>query len=107
MARPLIVIPARLGATRLPGKPLADIAGEPMIVHVWRRACEADVGRGIVATDDGAIAAPVGAGGGYDILFTIQGDLPTVAAGSVRAALSPLSVPAVDIATIAAEITRA
>ena len=47
----LIVIPARLKATRLPDKPLADIGGEPMIVHVWRRAVEADCGAVVVATD--------------------------------------------------------
>ncbi|MCH8998629.1 MAG: 3-deoxy-manno-octulosonate cytidylyltransferase, partial [Proteobacteria bacterium] len=46
---PIIAIPARLGATRLPGKPLADIHGEPMIVHVWRRAVEADIGPVVVA----------------------------------------------------------
>ena len=55
MASNLIVIPARLKATRLPGKPLADIAGEPMIVHVWRRAVEAECGPVVVATDDEAI----------------------------------------------------
>ena len=48
---PIIAIPARLGATRLPGKPLADIHGEPMIVHVWRRAVEADIGPVVVACD--------------------------------------------------------
>ena len=52
----LVAIPARLKATRLPDKPLADIHGVPMIVHVWRRAVEAQIGRVIVATDSGAIA---------------------------------------------------
>ena len=55
MAPNLIVIPARLKATRLPDKPLADIAGEPMIVHVWRRAVEAKCGPVVVVADDEAI----------------------------------------------------
>ena len=57
-----------MAATRLPGKPLADIAGQPMIVHVWKRAMEADIGRVIVATDDAAIADPVKAAGGEAVL---------------------------------------
>ena len=52
-----VVIPARYGSTRLPGKPLADIGGEPMILHVWRRACEAGAARVIIATDDPRIRA--------------------------------------------------
>ena len=55
MSYPIVLIPARMASTRLPGKPLADIHGEPMIVHVWRRACEADVGPVLVAADDPAI----------------------------------------------------
>jgi 3-deoxy-manno-octulosonate cytidylyltransferase (CMP-KDO synthetase) len=55
----LIIIPARLAASRLPGKPLADIAGEPMIVHVLRRACAAAVGEVVVATDSEAVATSV------------------------------------------------
>ena len=55
MSNCLIVIPARLKATRLPDKPLADIGGEPMIVHVWRRAVEADCGPVVVATDAEAV----------------------------------------------------
>ena len=51
MNRSLIVIPARLKATRLPDKPLADIHGESMIVHCWRRAMAAELGRVVVATD--------------------------------------------------------
>ncbi|MFJ5488984.1 cytidylyltransferase domain-containing protein, partial [Hansschlegelia beijingensis] len=50
--RPLVLIPARLGATRLPNKPLAEIAGEPMIAHVWRRASEAGVGPVVVVTNE-------------------------------------------------------
>src|SRR5271168_789848 len=69
---PLIVIPARLASTRLPRKPLADIHGAPMIVHVWRRALEADVGPVVVAADDASIVAAVEAAGGRAILT--QGD---------------------------------
>jgi 3-deoxy-manno-octulosonate cytidylyltransferase (CMP-KDO synthetase) len=64
MASALTVIPARLQATRLPGKPLADIHGVPMIVHVWRRAVEAEIGRVIVASDSPEIAAAMAAAGG-------------------------------------------
>ena len=58
MSRSIVIVPARMASTRLPGKPLADIEGEPMIVHVWRRATEAAVGKVIVAADDEAMAAP-------------------------------------------------
>jgi hypothetical protein len=67
MAPNLIVIPARLKATRLPDKPLADIAGEPMIVHVWRRAVEAECGPVVVVADDEAICEAVRLAGGEDI----------------------------------------
>ena len=63
MQRTLVVIPARMQSTRLPDKPLADIAGRPMIVHVWRRAMEARVGRVVVATDNDAVLATVRAAG--------------------------------------------
>jgi len=131
----LIIIPARLAATRLPGKPLADIAGEPMIVHVLRRARAAAVGEVVVATDSEAVAACVEKAGGCaimtradhvsgsdrifealaaadpshrcSIVVNVQGDLPTLAPADIRAALRPLDDPAVDIATLAAEISRA
>jgi 3-deoxy-manno-octulosonate cytidylyltransferase (CMP-KDO synthetase) len=132
MAKVIVLVPARMAASRLPGKPMADIAGEPMIVHVWRRAVEAAIGRVVVATDEPAIAEAVRAAGGEaamtrpdhlngtarihealqkvggdaEIVVNVQGDLPTVAPESVRAALRPLADPAVDIATIAAEIVR-
>jgi 3-deoxy-manno-octulosonate cytidylyltransferase (CMP-KDO synthetase) len=132
MSETLILIPARMASTRLPGKPLADICGEPMIVHVWRRAIEADIGRVVVATDDAAIAAAIRSvggeavmtaahhvngtsridealdlvGEGAEIIVNFQGDIPTVAPETVRAALRPLADPAVAIATIAAEIVR-
>jgi 3-deoxy-manno-octulosonate cytidylyltransferase (CMP-KDO synthetase) len=132
MAEVLILIPARMAATRLPGKPLAEIAGAPMIVHVLRRAQEAKIGPAAVATDSPAIAdAVVKAGGravltradhasGSDRIFealelldaqatakiivNVQGDLPTLAPSAIAAALTPLADDAVDIATLAAEI---
>jgi 3-deoxy-manno-octulosonate cytidylyltransferase (CMP-KDO synthetase) len=132
MADVLILIPARVAATRLPGKPLADIAGEPMIVHVLRRAQAADIGPVVVATDSAEIAAAVDKAGGRavmtradhasgsdrifealgkidsgrraGIVVNLQGDLPTIAPATIRAALSPLADSAVDIATLAAEI---
>ena len=55
MANPIIIIPARMASTRLPGKPMADIHGQPMIVHVWRRAVAADIGPVLVAADQPAI----------------------------------------------------
>ena len=134
MHRALVLIPARMAATRLPGKPLADIHGEPMIVHVWRRAVEAGIGRVAVATDSAEIAAAVRAAGGeavmtradhengsarineavehldpdgaVDVVVNVQGDLPTIDPAAIRAALAPLADPAVDIATLAALISR-
>lgn len=130
----VILIPARLAATRLPGKPLADIGGLPMIVHVLRRAEAAGLGPVVVATDSEAIAAAVGKAGGRAILtrpdhpsgsdrifealnlvdpdgkakfvLNVQGDLPTIAASDIRAVFAPLADPAVDIATLAAEIRK-
>ena len=131
---PIVVIPARLASTRLPDKPLADIAGAPMIVHVWRRAMEADIGPVIVACADSAIAEAVEAAGGdavmtdpahpsgsdrvyeavcsrdpdgaYDIIVNLQGDLPTIEPKTIAAALKPLDDPAVDIATLGVEISE-
>lgn len=133
--RPIVVIPARMASTRLPGKPLADIAGVPMIVHVWRRAMEADVGPVVVACAEAAIADAVEAAGatavltrpdhpsGSDRIFealvrvdpeaahgvvvNLQGDLPTVDPAVVRAVLSPLEEQDVDIATLVAPIADA
>ena len=135
MANPIVLIPARMTSTRLPGKPLADIWGEPMIVHVWRRAMEADVGPVLVAADDARIVEAVTAAGGratltrpdhgsgsdriyealtavdpdgrHDVIVNVQGDLPTIAPQAVRAAVGPLADPDVDIATLATEIRRA
>jgi 3-deoxy-manno-octulosonate cytidylyltransferase (CMP-KDO synthetase) len=135
MANPIVIIPARMASTRLPGKPLADIHGEPMIAHVWRRAMEADVGPVLVAADEAAIVSAIEAAGGrailtradhasgsdrifealnafdvdgrYDVIVNVQGDLPTVAASAVRAAVRPLDDDEVAIATLATPITRA
>ena len=68
MQRTLVVIPARMQSTRLPNKPLVDIAGEPMIVHVWRRAMAAEVGRVVVATDTEEIVAAVRKVGGEAVM---------------------------------------
>lgn len=65
---PLVLIPSRLAATRLPDKPLADIGGEPMIVHVWRRAVEADIGDVVVATDSDRVADAISQVGGRAVL---------------------------------------
>jgi 3-deoxy-manno-octulosonate cytidylyltransferase (CMP-KDO synthetase) len=133
MARPLIVIPARIGATRLPRKPLADITGEPMIVHVWRNALEAGAGDVVVATDSLDIAVAVEKAGGrpvmtrsdhpsgsdrvfeaanlvdpdgdIDVIVNVQGDQPVLEPSLIRDCLAPLNDPAVDIATVAAVLT--
>jgi 3-deoxy-manno-octulosonate cytidylyltransferase (CMP-KDO synthetase) len=134
MAEILILIPARMASSRLPGKPLADIAGEAMIVHVMHRAQETRLGEVVVATDSEAIAACVEKAGGRavmtaashasgsdrifealeavdpqrraSIVLNLQGDLPTLPPSDIAAALGPLADPAVDIATLAAEIDR-
>ncbi|MBR0691863.1 3-deoxy-manno-octulosonate cytidylyltransferase [Bradyrhizobium lablabi] len=130
--RILVLIPARMAATRLPGKPLLDIAGLPMIVHVLRRAEETGIGRVAVATDTAEIAGAVRAAGGEavmtradhpsgsdriheamrtldpdgktEIVVNLQGDFPTITPDTIRAALAPLDDPAVDIATLASQI---
>jgi 3-deoxy-manno-octulosonate cytidylyltransferase (CMP-KDO synthetase) len=130
----LILIPARLSATRLPGKPLADIGGEPMIVHVMRRAQEARIGAVVVATDAEPVAAAVEKAGGRAIMtrtdhasgsdrifealeavdpkrrtrivVNVQGDLPTLSPGDITAAVALLEDPAVQIGTLAAEIVK-
>ena len=131
-SRILVIIPARMAASRLPGKPLLDIAGLPMIVHVLRRAEAAGIGRVAVATDTPDIAVAVMAHGGEavmtradhpsgsdrifealgkvdpkgeaEIIVNLQGDFPTIRPDNIRAVLGPLGDPAVDIATLAAEI---
>jgi 3-deoxy-manno-octulosonate cytidylyltransferase (CMP-KDO synthetase) len=130
--RNLVLIPARMAASRLPGKPLLDIGGLPMIVHVLRRAEAAKIGRVAVATDTPEIATAVTSHGGeavmtradhpsgsdriYEalskldpgreakIVINLQGDFPTIYPDNIRSVLAPLADPAVDIATLAAQI---
>ncbi|TNE58027.1 MAG: 3-deoxy-manno-octulosonate cytidylyltransferase [Alphaproteobacteria bacterium] len=132
--KPIILIPARLASTRLPNKPLADIGGAPMIVQVWRRAMEADLGPVCVAAGDPEIVEAVRAAGGeavetdpnhpsgsdrifealsrldpdgtHDVVINLQGDLPTINPATLRAVALPLEDPAVDISTLAVEIVR-
>jgi 3-deoxy-manno-octulosonate cytidylyltransferase (CMP-KDO synthetase) len=131
----LVLIPARMAASRLPGKPLAAIGGVPMIVHVLRRAQAANIGPVAVATDSADIVSVVESAGGravmtkpdhasgsdrifealgridpdgrVSIVVNVQGDLPALDPSELGAALAPLADPAVDIATIAAEIHKA
>ena len=130
----LVLIPARMASTRLPGKPLADIAGRPMIVHVAARARESGLGRVVVATDAEAVADAVRNHGfeaamtrsdhqsGSDRIYealqaldpegqvetvvNVQGDLPTIDPAAIRAVFAPLRDDAVDIATLGVEIVR-
>jgi 3-deoxy-manno-octulosonate cytidylyltransferase (CMP-KDO synthetase) len=132
MSEVLVVIPARLQASRLPGKPLEKIGGEAMIVQVWRRAIEADLGPVLVATDSLGIADAVEAAGGralltrsdhasgsdrvyeavskidpegaYKFIVNLQGDLPTLQPELLSACVAPLRQGEADIATLAAEI---
>ncbi len=133
--RPVIIIPARLASTRLPDKPLADIAGLPMIVHVLKRALEADLCPVVVACADQSIADAIRAAGGtavltdpalpsgsdrifaalqsfdpagrHDIVVNLQGDLPTIPPPLLRAVMTPLADERFDIATLVAPITSA
>ena len=132
--RPIVLIPARMAATRLPDKPLADIHGLPMIVHVLRRAQEADIGPVAVATDTPRIAEAVEAAGGravmtradhpsgsdrihealerldgegsHDLVVNVQGDLPTIDPAAIRAAASLMAAEEVALGTLVAEILR-
>ncbi|MDM9619616.1 3-deoxy-manno-octulosonate cytidylyltransferase [Rhizobium sp. S96] len=128
----LVLIPARLASTRLPGKPLADICGLPMIVQVGLRAKEANIGRVVVAVDDQQVFDVVSQAG-FEVVMTskdhqsgsdriyealmkidpegkaqyivnVQGDLPTIEPETVRASLRPLEDERVDIATLTIEI---
>jgi 3-deoxy-manno-octulosonate cytidylyltransferase (CMP-KDO synthetase) len=130
----IVLIPARMASTRLPGKPLADVAGRPMIVHVAARAKEAELGRVVVATDSGEVAEAVrGQGfeavmtrsdhqsgsdriyealqaldpeGAVEVVVNVQGDLPTIDPATIRAVFTPLKDHVVDIATLGVEIVR-
>lgn len=129
---PIIIIPSRLASTRLPNKPLADIHGEPMIVHVWRRATESKIGPVVVACDDESIADVIRRAGGrailtaphhpsgsdriweallkvqnhetFDAVINVQGDEPTLDPHFIKNAFDLLKEPAVDIATLASII---
>jgi len=132
---PIVVIPARMASSRLPGKPLADIAGVPMIVRVWRRAVAAGIGPVVVAAAEREIAAAVEAAGGravltapelasgtdrvhaalgqidpdeaHDVVINLQGDLPALDPDHVRIVADVLAPTGADIATLAAEIDEA
>ena len=134
MSDPVILIPARMASTRLPGKPLADICGEPMIVHVWRRAMESGLGPVVVAADTQEIVDAITSRGGiavmtrpdhpsgsdrifeavetfdpegrHDVVVNVQGDLPTIDPSTIAASVPPLADKTVDIATLAVEIVR-
>jgi 3-deoxy-manno-octulosonate cytidylyltransferase (CMP-KDO synthetase) len=129
---PIVLIPARMASTRLPGKPLADIAGLPMIVRVWRQAMAATIGPVVVAAAEREIVAAIQAAGGravltppdlpsgsdrifaalqavdpagtHDVIVNLQGDLPDLDPAYIKKVVEPLSDPVVDIATLAVEI---
>ena len=129
---PILLIPARMASTRLPGKPLADIAGRPMIVRVWEQAMAAGLGPVVVAAAEPAIVAAIEAAGGravltdpdlpsgsdrifaalqtvdpegrHDVVVNLQGDLPALAPEAIRAVVQALTQSKADIATLAAQI---
>lgn len=133
MVSSLVVIPARLASTRLPGKPLADIAGRPMILRVWDAAMAANIGPVVVAAADQEIYDAVTAAGGtailtdpdlpsgsdrvwqatqafdpdgkYDVLLNLQGDLPTFEPQALRAVMSVMANPMYDVGTLVAPVT--
>ncbi len=130
----LVLIPARMASTRLPGKPLADMAGKPMIVRVAERAAQSGLGDVVVATDTQAIVNAVeshghraimtrsdhmsgsdrifealtklDAQGRYEIVVNVQGDFPTIEPAAIQSVLAPLQNLHVDIGTIAFEIVN-
>ena len=131
----LIIIPARMAAARLPGKPLVDLGGKPMVVRTLQLAVRADIGPVVVATDSDEIAEAVTAAGGVAVMtrpdhasgsdrvheaarifdaqdrhqavLNLQGDYPTLDPETLRATIAVLDDPAVDIATAASVITDA
>jgi len=134
MSQAIVLIPTRMEATRLPGKPLADIHGKAMILHVWQRARDANVGRVVIATDSEEVAQVCRKAGAevemtrsdhlsgsdricealgridparsIDKVINLQGDLPTLEPELIRQCLEPLENPAVDVTTLAALITN-
>ncbi|HEX2255397.1 MAG TPA: 3-deoxy-manno-octulosonate cytidylyltransferase [Afifellaceae bacterium] len=131
---PIVIIPARMAATRLPGKPLADIGGRPMIAHVVERALKAAIGPVVVATDSGEVAAAARSAGAMPVLtrpdhpsgsdriaeaveavdpkgehgvvVNLQGDWPVLDPTALQAAIELLADPGTAIATLAAEIVE-
>lgn len=129
---PIVLIPARMASTRLPGKPLADIAGLPMIVRVWRQAVAAGVGPVVVAAAEREIVQAVEAAGGravltkpdlpsgsdrifaalqacdrdggHDVVVNLQGDLPALDPAAIRTVVDALAATGADIATLVAQI---
>lgn len=134
LSNPILLIPARMQAARLPGKPLADIAGSPMIVHVWKRASEARLGRVVVAAAEQEIVDAIKAAGGeavltdadlatgsdriyqalgkldpdqkHDAIINVQGDVPTLESKYIRTAYETLQNSNADIATLITPITN-
>ncbi len=131
MEKTVIVIPARMGSTRLPNKPLADIGGKPMVVHVLERAQAANLGEVIVACAETEIKTAVEKAGGkailtspdlpsgtdriyhairntqHDIIINLQGDMPLIEPALLQSVLKPLKNPAVDIATLVTKLNDA
>lgn len=133
MTKTLILIPSRMGSTRLPNKPMADIGGSPMIVHVWKRAMEANIGVPVVCTDSQEVLDAIKNVGGEavmtrsghpsgsdriweavtkfdpdakaEFIVNVQGDLPTISPELIKASLTPLENKECDIATLATQIT--
>ncbi|MGC6517414.1 MAG: 3-deoxy-manno-octulosonate cytidylyltransferase [Candidatus Puniceispirillaceae bacterium] len=129
----IILIPARMAASRLPGKPMADIAGKPLIEHVWAGAVSASIAPVFVATDHEAIYDHITSCGGqavmtkdthpsgsdriyeaimkidpsgrYQKLINLQGDLPTITTKAIRALAHLLSLGRCDLATLVAKAT--
>jgi 3-deoxy-manno-octulosonate cytidylyltransferase (CMP-KDO synthetase) len=132
VVNPIVVIPARMASTRLPGKPLAEINGKPMIVHMLDRGREAGIGPVAVACGDPEIAAAIRAAGGravltdpdlpsgsdrvhaalaeldpdrrHDVVVNLQGDFPTLDPEGLRLVITPLQDPNVDIGTLVVPI---
>jgi len=133
--KPILLIPARMASTRLPGKPLADIGGVPMIVRVWARAVAAGLGPVVVASAEKAIVAAVEKAGGravltdpalpsgsdriwaalmaadpqgaHDVVVNLQGDLPALDPEQLKTVVAVLAKSGADIATLAAPIDNA
>jgi 3-deoxy-manno-octulosonate cytidylyltransferase (CMP-KDO synthetase) len=130
--KPIVIIPARMASTRLPGKPLADIAGVPMIVRVWRQAVAANIGPVVVAAGDKEIAQAIEHVGGravltppnlpsgsdrvwaalnavdrgfeHDVVVNLQGDLPNIDPSTLRACVDAIATTGADIATLVTEM---